>query len=134
MLLFALASELAFGPLPASRAPALAAVLAVPAITLDVWAFLVFRQAETEIMPASAANTRFVTHGPYRFSRNPMYLGLILAAFAIAFYGGTLVFFPVPFLLFVLCNALFIPFEEAKMARQFGHRYTEYRAKVRRWL
>jgi protein-S-isoprenylcysteine O-methyltransferase Ste14 len=88
----------------------------------------------TEIEPASAANKSLVTSGPFRFTRNPMYLGLILASFGIAFYMGTLPFFAVPVLVFLLCNFVFIPFEEAKMQRQHGGPYKEYMRRVRRWI
>jgi protein-S-isoprenylcysteine O-methyltransferase Ste14 len=63
-----------------------------------------------------------------------MYLGLILVTLGIALYFGTLPFFAVPVLLFLLVNFVFIPFEEAKMQRQHEAAYTDYRARVRRWL
>ena len=49
-------------------------------------------------------------------------------------YPGTLPFFLVPVLLFLICNFVFIPFEEAKMQRQFSNQYTEYLGRVRRWI
>jgi protein-S-isoprenylcysteine O-methyltransferase Ste14 len=63
-----------------------------------------------------------------------MYSGLILLTLGIAFYAGTLPFFAVPVLLFLLCNFVFIPFEEAKMQRQFDAQYTDYLRRVRRWV
>jgi protein-S-isoprenylcysteine O-methyltransferase Ste14 len=63
-----------------------------------------------------------------------MYSGLILMAFGFAFYFGTLPFYAVPVLLFLLCNFSFIPFEEAKMQRQHGDQYTDYLRRVRRWF
>ena len=63
-----------------------------------------------------------------------MYLGLILLSFAIAFFIGRLLYFAVPVLMFLLCNGLFIPFEETKMQRQFGNQYTNYIDRVRRWI
>ena len=103
-------------------------------LALAVAAERKFAAAGTEILPASPANKVLVTNGPFRFTRNPMYLGLILVSLGIALYFGTLPFFAVPVLLFVLVNFVFIPFEEVKMQRQFDAAYTEYRARVRRWL
>ena len=111
-----------------------AILLAVAGIALAVWGERMFAAAGTEIMPASPSNKRLVTGGPFRFTRNPMYLGLTLTTLGIAFYMGTLPFFAVPVLVFLLCNFVFIPFEEAKMQRQHGNPYTDYIRRVRRWI
>ena len=112
----------------------LAIVLIVAGIALAVWAGRTFAVAGTEIAPASASNKKLVTNGPFRFTRNPMYLSLIIASLGVAFYFGTLPFFVVPVLVFLLCNFEFIPFEEAKMQRQHFVPYTDYIAHVRRWI
>jgi len=112
----------------------LAIVFIVAGIALAVWGERTFAAAGTEIMPAAATNKKLVTDGPFRFTRNPMYSGLILASLGVAFYFGTLPFFVVPVLVFLLCNFVFIPFEEAKMLRQHSDQYTEYLARVRRWV
>jgi protein-S-isoprenylcysteine O-methyltransferase Ste14 len=117
-----------------SRAPNLGILLAVAGISFAVWGRNIFAAAGTEIMPTSPSNKKLVTSGPFRFSRNPMYLGLVLVTLGIAFYAGTLPFYAVPVLLFLLCNFVFIPFEEAKMQRQFNAQYTDYRSRVRRWV
>ena len=106
----------------------------VAGILLAAWGRNSFAAAGTEIMPASPSNKILVTHGPFRFTRNPMYTGLVLASAGIALFFGTLPFLIVPVLLFHICNFLFIPFEEAKMRRQFNDQYTEYRRRVRRWI
>ena len=111
-----------------------AILFAVAGIALAVWAERNFAAAGTEIMPASPANKALVVGGPFRFTRNPMYSGLILTGLGIALYFGTLPFYAVPVFLFVLVNFVFIPFEEAKMLRQFGAQYAEYCARVRRWF
>lgn len=101
---------------------------------LGVWAVLIFAIAGTEVEPASHSNKLLITRSPYNFTRNPMYLGLILIGIGFALYWGSLSFYLVPVALFVLIDRVFIPFEEEKMQRQFGDQYTEYRARVRRWL
>ena len=116
------------------RSLAGAVVLAAAGIGLAVWAVRTFAVAGTELEPASATNKALVTNGPFRFTRNAMYLGLVLLTAAIALYMGTLPFFAVPLLLFLVCDRIFIPFEEAKMQRQHGAPYTDYIGRVRRWI
>jgi protein-S-isoprenylcysteine O-methyltransferase Ste14 len=116
------------------RSLPLAIVLAAIGIGFAVWGRVTFAAAGTEIIPASASNKKLVTSGPFRTTRNPMYLGLSVLSLGIALYAGTLPFFAVPVLVFVLCNFLFIPFEEAKMQRQFSNQYTDYLRRVRRWI
>jgi protein-S-isoprenylcysteine O-methyltransferase Ste14 len=111
-----------------------ALVFALLGLAVGVSGRLAFARAGTEIIPTSAANKTLVTGGPFRLSRNPMYLGLVLLALGIAFYVATIHFFAVPVLLFLLCNFVFVPYEEAKMQRQFGTQFSDYRHRVRRWL
>jgi len=101
---------------------------------LSGWGERTFAWEKTEILPASPTNKKLVTRGPFRYTRNPMYLGMIMMASGFAFYFGTIPFYAVPVLLFLLCNFSFIPFEEAKMQRQFGDQYTDYVRRVRRWI
>jgi protein-S-isoprenylcysteine O-methyltransferase Ste14 len=116
------------------RSLLLAVVIALAGLALAVWGERTFHAAGTEVLPASATNRMVVTTGPFRFTRNPMYAGVVLIALGIAVYVGTLPFYAVPALLFLLCNYAFIPFEEAKMQTQHGTLYTEYLSRVRRWI
>ncbi len=109
-------------------------VLVVLALSPAVSAFLLFRKEGTEIRPDSEANRSLVVRGPYRFTRNPMYLGLVTLSIGIAFCVGSLPMFAVPVLVFAVANSVHIPFEEAKMRRQFGQAYENYTARVRRWI
>ena len=101
---------------------------------LSVWAFSLFRREGTEINPTSRTNKSLVVRGPFRFTRNPMYLGLVIVTLGIAFWVGSLPMFAVPVLVFATMNWAHVPFEEAKMRRQFGAAYDDYVARVRRWL
>lgn len=84
-------------------------------------------------MPASQANSKLVTHGPFRYTRNPMYSGLLLAMLAVTFYFGTWPFYAAVAVLFAVIRTLFIPFEEAKMECQYGAAFREYKSCTRRW-
>jgi protein-S-isoprenylcysteine O-methyltransferase Ste14 len=97
-------------------------------------AIMLFRRAKTEISPTSAANQALVISGPYRFTRNPMYLGLVVLTLGIAIWIGAWPMFIAPVAVFITANWVHIPFEEAKMRRQFGAAYDGYVGRVRRWI
>lgn len=99
-----------------------------------VWAVILFRRERTELNPTSATNAKLVTGGPYRFTRNPMYLGLVMETLGIAVWVGAWPMFAAPLALFVTSNWVHIPFEEAKMRRQFATDFDAYVRQVRRWL
>jgi len=101
---------------------------------LPGWAIALFRRAGTELRPDSPANAALVAHGPYRLTRNPMYLGLTVAALGLAIMVGAWPMLAVPAAVFATANWVHIPFEEAKMGRQFGAAYEDYCARVRRWV
>jgi protein-S-isoprenylcysteine O-methyltransferase Ste14 len=101
---------------------------------LAAWAFVLFRLEGTEVDPSSEANRALVVGGPFRFSRNPMYLGLIVAALGMAAFAGYWLMLAAPLAVFLTANYVHIPFEEAKMRRQFGEDFDAYAGKVRRWL
>jgi hypothetical protein len=58
--------------------PPLGIALVAVALIPPVWAIVLFRREGTEVNPTSPANRKLVTSGPYRFTRNPMYLGLVI--------------------------------------------------------
>lgn len=120
--------------LPGLPIPLLGIALVVIAFIAPVWAFVLFRREGTEIEPTSPTNRVLVTSGPYRFTRNPMYSGLVLLALGIAVWVGAWPMFIVPVAVFATANWVHIPFEEAKMRRQFGAAYDDYVARVRRWV
>lgn len=93
-----------------------------------------FARAGTEVIPASSKNSHLVTSGIFRFTRNPMYLGILIATVGIAMTIGTLAAYAAPVVFFLFVNAVSIPYEETKMERQFGEDYRAYKARVRRWL
>lgn len=116
-----------------SLAP-LGLVLVALGLVPAVWAVVLFRREGTEVNPTSAANRKLVTDGPYRFTRNPMYLGLVVVTLGIAFWVGAWPMFAAPVAVFVTANWVHIPFEEAKMRRQFGREFDDYVRRVRRWM
>ena len=76
----------------------------------------------------------FVANGIYRFSRNPMYLSLLLMLIAWALWlGNTLAWLGVIVFILVI-NRFQIAREEAYLESKFGDEYRRYKQKVRRWL
>ncbi|HEX5410541.1 MAG TPA: isoprenylcysteine carboxylmethyltransferase family protein [Terriglobia bacterium] len=100
---------------------------------LAAWGWLLFRRARTTRVPGRASST-MVIWGPYRFTRNPMYLGLTIAYLGEA--GILRQLWPVLLLPLVLAylNWIVIPVEEEKLRQVFGTRYEKYRARVGRWV
>jgi protein-S-isoprenylcysteine O-methyltransferase Ste14 len=112
----------------------LGAALIAVGLGLAFWAASLFRVEGTELNPTSETNKSLVIRGPYRFTRNPMYLGLVVLTLGVGFVVGSLPMFAVPVLLFATANWVHIPFEEAKMRRQFGAAFSAYTSQVRRWI
>ena len=92
-----------------------------------------FKQAQVAIGP-TAETARLVTHGIYRVTRNPMYLGLVLMLAALAVGVGTLPFYVAAVAYFIVIDRVFCRYEEAKLAARFGAEYLTYVRRVRRWL
>jgi protein-S-isoprenylcysteine O-methyltransferase Ste14 len=109
-------------------------VLILAGFAFSAWAALTFRKQRAEIYPWSESHSALVTRGPFRFSRNPMYLGALVVAIGAALVAGTWLMWLVPVVLFLLDNFAIIPFEERSMERTFGDEYREYAARVRRWI
>ena len=94
---------------------------------------MLFGKARTTTVPRNRS-ARLVTSGPYRFTRNPMYVGLILAYLGEA--GLQKQVWPIVLLPLVISylNWMVIPVEEAKLNEVFPEEYGEYRSRVGRWI
>ncbi|NIP18762.1 MAG: DUF1295 domain-containing protein [Xanthomonadales bacterium] len=92
-----------------------------------------FLKVETGLVPFNEA-TVLVTGGFFRYTRNPMYLGMVLLLGGIAMLLGSLSpFLPIPFFVLVI-QRNFIEGEERFLEDAFGEDYLDYKRKVRRWL
>lgn len=100
---------------------------------LILWPIVMFRRAHTSHLPEQEPRT-LVLGGPYRFTRNPMYLGLttILTGFAIVV--GTWPLFLAPPAFAFIMDRTQIPREEARLEGAFGAEFERFRRSVRRWL
>jgi protein-S-isoprenylcysteine O-methyltransferase Ste14 len=124
-------------PLPFIAAAMLAAwvgaVVFALAVALVAWAIVTMTRAGSNV-PTNLPTTTIVDTGPYRFTRNPIYLGMVLGliGLAIAFNSLWLLLTLVPFALVIRYGV--IAREEAYLERKFGDVYRRYRSHVRRWL
>ena len=111
----------------------LGGVLVLLALGLFVLSLREFRGAQTTIRPDQAASV-LVTTGPFRFSRNPMYLSLAILQLGVGIWMNSVwvVVSLIPVLAWI--TSAVIAREEQYLARRFGPSYAEYRSRVRRWL
>jgi protein-S-isoprenylcysteine O-methyltransferase Ste14 len=94
-----------------------------------------FKRARTTINPFKPENsTALVTSGIYRFTRNPMYVGLTLVLLGWAAFLCSVWAFLGPVIFVFYINRFQIAPEELALSAKFGPAYTEYTARVRRWL
>ena len=119
---------------PSVRAVA-ALALAVVGASFDVAGLMAFRRAKTTVNPmAPHQSSSVVSTGVYRFTRNPMYLGLVFLLLAWAVYlSSAWALLGVPVFMAYITRFQIKP-EENVLAARFGKSYADYRARVRRWL
>lgn len=108
-------------------------VVGLVGLGVMMWGWATFRRLGAAVDPKAGAGV-LVVSGPYRFSRNPMYLGMVGMLLGIAVYFGTLPFYVATVVLFLILNNAFCPNEEEKLDRALGHSFRQYRTRVRRWL
>lgn len=108
-------------------------LLVVLGLGTGAWAVLTFRAAGTSPNPMRPTKA-LVRDGPYRFSRNPMYLGLATASAGFALFWNALWPLASVPVAMMLVSRLVIAREERYLEAKFGSDYGDYRAQVRRWL
>jgi protein-S-isoprenylcysteine O-methyltransferase Ste14 len=108
-------------------------VVIVLALALGAWAVITITKAGSNV-PTNRPTITIVEDGPYRFSRNPIYLRMFLGqiGLAIAFDNLWLLILLVPFALAIQYGV--VVREEAYLGRKFGDVYHNYCSRVRRWL
>ena len=119
--------------LPQSMAPWLGLLLIGSNLFILTSATLIMRRAGTHINPNQPA-TELVTHGPFRLSRNPIYLGFTLGYSGVAIWANALwPMLVLPLILAVMQRGV-IHREERYLESKFGAAYREYKVRVRRWI
>jgi len=124
-------------PLPLSNTTGVVLIGASTAlgVTFAVAAVVQFGRAQTTVDPRMPDNaSALVTSGVFRFTRNPMYLGLslLLAAWALKLNHPVALAGPPLFVLWI--DRMQIPFEERAMSARFGEAFDRYCRTTRRWI
>ncbi len=103
------------------------------AVTLDIWAVRTLMERQTPAFDTGCAR-HLVTCGPFRFSRNPIYLAYTLFTVALGFITGNAWFFIAASFALLATRILAIPSEERHLEARFGYDYESYRKRTRRWI
>jgi len=102
-------------------------------IVLNLASARLFEQHQTAIKPFERSES-LVVKGSYRFSRNPMYLGMVLILLGIGLlFGSTIPLLIIPVFVWLI-SVRFIAVEEGMLTDRFGATYEDYCKRVRRWL
>ena len=102
-------------------------------ILINILTDNLFKKKETTVKPYEKPS-KLIVEGPFRFSRHPMYLGMILILVGIAIFLGSIITVIFPITFFLLMEIIFIPHEEKQMQKQFKNEYNSYKKKVRKWI
>lgn len=109
-------------------------LIIVLGFALIIWAnYTLLRKISLEEREPFHTPSALVLNGPFQFSRNPVYLSVIMMAFGLATLLGSLILFILPPILFSVFR-FFIRWEEKKLEETFGEDYLEFKRRVRRWM
>ena len=102
-------------------------------IALNLIADKAFHQAETTVKPFEESSA-LLTTGVFQITRNPMYLGYVLILIGVAPIVRSVTPYAVIVVFAILMDRVFIRVEEQMLEHTFGPAWSEYAAKVRRWI
>ena len=110
------------------------ALVGVAGGALALWGILAFAFVGKGTPAPFDPPRRLVVAGPYRYVRNPMYIGAGLALAGAAMFYGSLPLLGYTGLFLLVTHAFVVFYEEPTLARLFGQQYRAYRTRVHRWL
>jgi len=119
--------------IPRVLAEGVGGLMVVAALGISISAISSFAESGETLKPSTPSRQLF-TNGPYKRSRNPIYLAMVVfgAGFGVATLNLWIILTSV--ITAVIFNFFVIPQEEDYLARRFGAEYADYRRNVRRWL
>ncbi|MBI5672212.1 MAG: isoprenylcysteine carboxylmethyltransferase family protein [Nitrospirae bacterium] len=115
------------------RAPVLGLVLVLLGFCFMLWARILFTSRNTTLF-VGRPSSQLVCDGPFRLSRNPMYVGVVVCLVGLALWIGTWPFYMTVPVVVLFLNFFHVLREERMLREVFGERYVAYSEKVRRWL
>ena len=128
-------SSLLIGSVSFDYQASVSVLLVIVGLSCALPSYRLFARNKTTISPLTPSETSVLkTQGMYRYSRNPMYLGLLLLIIAATIWFGTWFGIIISLFFILLMNILQIIPEEEALLQIFGEEYLEYKKKVRRWI
>lgn len=112
---------------------AIGAVIMCIAFALVFWSLRQYHHADTEVRP-DRPDTALITGGPYRFTRNPLYIVLALVQITVAFWLNNLWILALTPVTMIIIARYAVTREERYLEKKFGQEYLEYKQQVRRWI
>lgn len=113
--------------------PAVGLVIGLLAVSLDIWAVRTLIDRQTPVLDTGCAKY-LVTCGPFRFSRNPIYLAYTLFTLSLGLISGNSWFFLAALVSATATRIIAIPSEERHLEARFGFDYESYRKRTRCWF
>lgn len=105
----------------------------IAGVILNLWADSLFKKLNTTVKPDQRPSV-LIDYGPFKISRNPMYLGMTLMLIGAGIILGSITSFIGAIFFIAAMEYYFIPEEEKAMQETFGDEYVKYKDKVKRWL
>jgi len=109
------------------------AVLLGIAGAIAAWSLLQYHRANTDVR-TDTPDDALITSGPYRFTRNPLYIVLTLTQVTAAFWLDSLWLLVLTPVSVIVITGYAIAREERYLEQRFGQEYLDYKQRVRRWL
>jgi len=115
------------------RALGAGGALAIAGLALGLFSIREFKQAGTSVVPGEPS-TMLIERGPYRYSRNPIYIGMTVLYFGLAVMltSAWMLLLLIPVL--IILKRGVVEREEAYLTAKFGDAYRQFQARVPRWL
>jgi protein-S-isoprenylcysteine O-methyltransferase Ste14 len=94
-----------------------------------------FIKSKTTVNPIKFKKVnKLITSGIYKYSRNPMYLGLLMVIISTSIFFLTIISITTPFIFYFWINRFQIKREEIFLTKKFGQKYITYKSKTRKWI
>ncbi len=107
--------------------------LIIIGLVFTIWPEQTLKKNQTTVKTFNNPN-ELVTTGPFKISRNPIYLGMLLMLLGTSITLSSASTFLFPIIFFMIAKKFYISYEEQNLERIFGENYLEYKNQVRRWV
>ena len=120
-------------PISVDLSSLLGLILILSGISLVFVSFRFMRKMKTSFIPDGTPEV-LISSGPFKFSRNPIYLGMLTVLVGVAFLMSSLSAIIIAFVFGIIINFTWIAHEEKKLHELFSEDWENYSSKVRRWI